>query len=86
MNLKDKIAIVTGAGQGIGKAIALRLANAGADIILMDISLADVPTQAGESGLITVWKSPPELRVVDDSPAEWQKKSCLGEKWYRFKR
>ena len=50
MNLNNKIAIVTGAGQGIGKAIALRLANAGADIVLMDISLADVPAQAGDGG------------------------------------
>ena len=40
MNLKDKIAIVTGAGQGIGKAIALRLANADADIAIMDLNLA----------------------------------------------
>jgi 2-dehydro-3-deoxy-D-gluconate 5-dehydrogenase len=32
--LKDKIAIVTGASQGIGKAIALGLAQAGADVVL----------------------------------------------------
>ena len=36
MNLTDKIAIVTGAGQGIGKAIALRLANAGAHVAIID--------------------------------------------------
>ena len=39
MNLDNKIAIVTGAGQGIGKAIALRLANAGADVALMDLNI-----------------------------------------------
>lgn len=39
MNLNSKIAIVTGAGQGIGKAIALRLANAGADVAIMDLNL-----------------------------------------------
>ena len=69
MNLNSKIAIVTGAGQGIGKAIALRLAKAGADIVLMDISLADVPTQTGEGGAITIWKSPPDLNIVADSHA-----------------
>ncbi len=39
MNLTGKIAIVTGAGQGIGKAIALRLANVGADVAILDLDL-----------------------------------------------
>ncbi len=34
MRLKDKIAIVTGAGQGIGKGIALRLAQEGAHVVI----------------------------------------------------
>jgi len=38
MNLKDQVALVTGAGQGIGKASALGLARAGADLILIDIN------------------------------------------------
>ena len=37
--LKDKVAIVTGAGRGIGRAVATRLAEAGADIIAADIDL-----------------------------------------------
>lgn len=36
--LSDKIAIVTGAGQGIGKAVALRLASEGANVIIADIN------------------------------------------------
>jgi 3-oxoacyl-[acyl-carrier protein] reductase len=36
--LKDKVAIVTGAGQGIGKAIALSLAKNGAKVVVADIS------------------------------------------------
>jgi len=35
VSLKGKSAIVTGAGQGIGRAIALRLAGAGADVTLV---------------------------------------------------
>lgn len=37
MLLKDKTAIVTGAGQGIGRAIALRLSAAGANVVLNDL-------------------------------------------------
>ena len=42
MNLSGKVAIVTGAGQGIGRAIAIRFARAGADVALVDIDLASV--------------------------------------------
>ena len=40
MELKDRVAVVTGAGAGIGKAAALRLARAGAWIAAVDISEA----------------------------------------------
>jgi NAD(P)-dependent dehydrogenase (short-subunit alcohol dehydrogenase family) len=33
MRLKGKVAIVTGAGRGLGRGIALTLAEAGADIV-----------------------------------------------------
>lgn len=38
MKLKGRVAVVTGAGQGIGKSIALKLAAEGADLALFDIN------------------------------------------------
>lgn len=37
MRLKDKVAIITGAGRGIGRAIALAFAGEGADIVIAEI-------------------------------------------------
>lgn len=39
--LKDKVAIVTGARRGIGKAISLKLAKEGAKVVVTDISQED---------------------------------------------
>lgn len=39
MRLKGKVAAVTGAGQGIGRAIFLALAREGADVVVSDINL-----------------------------------------------
>ena len=38
MNLNGKTALITGAGRGIGKTIALKLAKLGSDIAVADMS------------------------------------------------
>ena len=48
MDLTDKVAIVTGAGQGIGRAIALRLAGAGATIVVAELNRKAGETVANE--------------------------------------
>ena len=52
MNLAGRVAIVTGAGHGIGSATALALADAGADVACVDIDKqAARDTSAGVGGL-----------------------------------
>lgn len=46
--LTGKTALVTGAGRGIGKAIALKLASAGADVAICDIDEGNANTTSGE--------------------------------------
>jgi len=46
--LDGKIAIVTGAGQGIGKAVALRLAEEAADVVVADINTQTAEQTAEE--------------------------------------
>ncbi len=54
MRLKDKVAIVTGSGKGIGESIALRFAAEGAKLIVNDVVEADanrtVETIKGNGG------------------------------------
>ena len=63
MNLAGRNALVTGAGSGIGAAVARRLAAQGANVILADLSLAAVEELAGELGAAA---RPLELDVRDE--------------------
>ena len=48
MKLKDKVAIITGAGQGIGKEYALRFAREGAKVVISEIKLENAQQVAQE--------------------------------------
>ncbi len=54
-NLQGKVAVVTGAAQGIGQAIAVRLAHDGARVALLDISdVSATATACREGGVGTL--------------------------------
>lgn len=48
MRLKDKVAIITGGGSGIGRGIALNFAKEGANIVIPDINLEGARSAAKE--------------------------------------
>ena len=55
MELKSKVAVITGAARGIGRAIALRFAQQGANIALVDLdpqALEDTRQQCAAHGVI----------------------------------
>ena len=68
-SLKGRVAIVTGAGRGMGRAVAIKLAEAGADVALLDL---EAPVESAELA------GPSAIPFAADasSDAEWKR---LGE-------
>ena len=78
MELKDKIALVTGGGQGIGQVIGDNLAKSGAHVIFGDINLENAEKSAenvlangGNASAILINVADPEnVKVAFDSIAK----------------
>jgi 3-oxoacyl-[acyl-carrier protein] reductase len=58
MRLRDKVAIVSGSGRGIGKDIALAYAREGADVVINDIDPATAAATAAEAAKFGVQALP----------------------------
>ena len=65
INLKNRTALVTGAGKGLGKACAIALAEAGAKVFIISRTLSDLnkvskiikKTKKRKSKIKTIWQS-----------------------------
>ena len=51
MNFEDRVAVITGAGGALGKAVARRLADGGARLALLGCSVEGLEQLAGELGI-----------------------------------
>ncbi|MGM8884717.1 glucose 1-dehydrogenase [Psychrobacter sp. 1U2] len=65
-DLTDKVAIVTGGANGIGKASALRLAQAGANIVIADLKMDDAKAAAEEIASFGVKALAVECNILKD--------------------
>ncbi len=67
MRLQDKVAVITGAGSGIGRACALEFARQGASVVVADIDFASAQRTVAEIGpsaiaILTDVSSPSSVR------------------------
>ncbi len=86
MHLKGKTALVTGGAQGIGKAIAMALAKAGADVAVSDVNMEKAQETASEISALgvrskaiggNVAKSEEAVAMIDAAETELGKLDIL---------
>jgi NADP-dependent 3-hydroxy acid dehydrogenase YdfG len=68
--LAHRVALITGAGRGIGRATALRLARAGADVALVARTPAELDAVAAEAARSGVRTLPLPADLTDDAQVE----------------
>ena len=82
MRLKDKIALITGAGEGIGRAIALSFAKEGAKIVIADINFKNAKKVSEE--IITLGSK--SLAIKTDVSKQKEVNQVVNRATDKFKR
>ena len=77
MSFTDKVAVVTGAGSGIGRATAQRLAREGAAVVAGDLNLDTALDHRPDHRL--GWRSPPPVQADVRSLADLQRLAWLAQ-------
>ena len=70
MPLTDQVALVTGSGRGIGRAIALALAEQGAHLVINDVDAASAEATAGDIEALGRQALVSGANVVDEAQVE----------------
>ena len=79
MKLKDKVAIVTGARRGIGRAIALALAKEGANVVVSDMSQEDCQKVVAEIEALGGKGLAIQCKIISDTEVEDMVKRTVDE-------
>jgi 3-oxoacyl-[acyl-carrier protein] reductase len=77
MMLKDKVAVVTGAAQGIGRAVALGMAREGARVVAADLQGEKVKSVAGELQLLGAQALALEVNVASETSVKRMARETL---------
>jgi 3-oxoacyl-[acyl-carrier protein] reductase len=86
MRLQDKVAIITGAGRGIGQATAVKFATEGAKVVVCDLNSEWIEetvalckeTRGDAFGYMADVRDPQALtNMVDATVAKWGRVDCL---------
>ena len=78
MTLKEKVAVVTGAAQGIGRAVALAMGREGAEVVVADLQVEKAQSVANELQAFGAAALAAEVDVANESSVKRMAKSAYG--------